>query len=157
MLASSRIGFLIQHLASSMGRQNDQILQEQLGIGFSQFKLMKVLQVESGVQQKQIADALGQTEASISRQIKLLQEKGLLQVEVSPHNRREHITTLTAKGLRFGEEAKAIIADYHREMFAALSEKQQEQFADILSIMHKYSCQGKTSICQKFTSRSIEN
>lgn len=157
MLTSSSIGFLIQHLALSLGRQNDQILQEQLGIGFSQFKLMKVLQVKSGVQQKQIADALGQTEASVSRQIKLLQDKGLLQIEVSPHNRREHITTLTAKGLRFADEAQAIITDYHKEMFAQLSSKQQEQLVDILSVMHKSSCQGKTSICQQFTSQLVEN
>lgn len=157
MLTSSSIGFLIQHLASSLGRQNDQILQEQLGIGFSQYKLMKVLQMKSGIQQKQIADALGQTEASISRQIKLLQDKGLLQVTVSPHNRREHITTLTAKGLRFEEEAKSIVADYHKEMFAQLSNKQQEQLVDILSTMHKYSCQGKSSICQQFTSNPTEN
>ena len=157
MLASSSIGFLIQHLAFSLGRQNDQILQEQLGIGFSQFKLMKVLQMQSGIQQKQIADALGQTEASVSRQIRLLQEKGLLQVEVSPHNRREHIIMLTAKGLRFAEEAKAIVADYHREMFAELSEKQQNQLVDILSTMHKYSCRGKTSICQRFAGKTAEN
>lgn len=118
---------------------------------------MKVLQVKSGVQQKQIADALGQTEASVSRQIKLLQDKGLLQIEVSPHNRREHITTLTAKGLRFTEQAKTIINDYHKEMFAQLSDKQQEQLLDMLSTMHKYSCQGKTSICQRFASQQAEN
>ena len=35
MPPQSKIGFLIQHLAFSLGRTNDQVLQEQLGIGFS--------------------------------------------------------------------------------------------------------------------------
>lgn len=151
MTLTSNIGFIIQHLAFSLGRQNDQILQEQLGIGFSQFKLMMVLQAKPHIQQKQIAEALGQTEASISRQIKLLQQKGLLQTVVSPRNRREHITTLTGRGARFTEEATRIMKDYHQTMFSHLSTKQQEQLLDILTIMHDHACLAKSSICQKFT------
>jgi DNA-binding MarR family transcriptional regulator len=150
MPVTSNIGFLLQHLAFSLGHQNDQVLQEQLGVGYSQFKLMKVLQHMPHIQQKQIADALGQTEASISRQIKLLHQKGLLQTEVKPENRRQHITTLTAKGVRFTDQAVAILNDYHQAMFDQLSEKQQEQLLDILMTMHDYSCQGKASACRQF-------
>lgn len=151
MKPTNNIGFLLQHLSFSLARQSDQVLQERLGVGFSQFKLMMVLQWKPHVQQKQIADALGQTEASISRQIKLLHDKGLLQSTISQANRREHLTTLTAKGLRFTEEALNILNAYHQPMFDQLSSKQQEQLKEILGIMHDYACQsGKGGACQKF-------
>lgn len=149
--ASNKIGFLIQHLAFSLGRTNDQVLQEQLGIGFSQFKLMMVLQKMPHIQQKQIANALNQTEASVSRQIKLLHEKSLLQTTVSPKNRREHITTLTPKGVRYTEEARRILTDYYQPMFANMSDKDQEQMLHHLGTLHDYMCNDKgNDMCQKY-------
>lgn len=150
---------MIQHIAFSLGRQNDQILQERLGVGFSQFKIMKVLERKPHIQQKQIAEALGQTEASISRQIKLLQDKGLLQSTVSPQNRREHITTLTPKGVRFTEEALRILADYYEPVFGELTEKQQLQLIESLQILHKSMCQSSKSagICRQFINDTAEN
>jgi DNA-binding MarR family transcriptional regulator len=150
MQTSGKIGFLIQHLAFSLGRTNDQVLQEQLGIGFSQYKLMMVLQKMPHIQQKQIANALTQTEASISRQIKLLHEKSLLQTTVSPKNRREHITTLTPKGIRYTEEARRILTNYYQPMFDQISDKDQEQLLHHLGNLHDYICHDKnTDMCQK--------
>lgn len=151
MKTPSKIGFLIQHLAFSLGRTNDQVLQEQLGIGFSQYKLMMVLQKMPHIQQKQIASALNQTEASISRQIRLLHDKNLLQTTVSPKNRREHITTLTDKGVRYTEEARRILTNYYQPMFEQISPKEQEQLVQLLGKLHDYICFDKdTTMCQKF-------
>ncbi len=150
MRSSNKIGFLIQHLALSLGHTNDQVLQEQLGIGFSQFKLMMVLQKMPHIQQKQIANALNQTEASISRQIKLLQDKQLLRTLVSPKNRREHINTLTPKGVRYAEEARRILGDYYQPMFAKLNDKDQEQLLKHLGALHDFVCNQTNDLCQKF-------
>jgi DNA-binding MarR family transcriptional regulator len=142
MKPTNHIGYLLQHISFSLARQSDQILQEQLGFGLSQFKIMMVLQWNPSVQQRHIADSLGQTEASISRQIKLMHEQGLLQTTISPQNRREHITTLTAKGVRMTDEALKVLARYHAPTFAALSEKQQNQLIEILKLLHGGVCKG---------------
>lgn len=142
MNPTRQIGYLLQHIASSLARQSDQVLQEQLGIGFSQFKLLMVLQWDPASQQRHIAEKLGQTEASISRQIKLMHDDGLLQSTVSPRNRREHITTLTKKGLRLAEEAQNVLNRYHSPMFAELNEKQQKQFIESMMLMHREICKG---------------
>jgi len=152
MRPTNNIGYLIQHLASALARQSDQVLQERLGLGFSQFKLLMLLQWSPHIQQRQIAESLGQTEASISRQVKLMHDKGLLQTTINPKNRREHITTLTSKGLRLTEEALNVLNNYHAPMFARLSEKQQERFLETLGIMHDCACQpGKAGACQLMT------
>jgi len=140
MRPTNNIGYLLQRLAFLLSRQSDQVLQEQLGIGFSQFKILMALGWRPDVQQKKIADQLGQTEASISRQIKLLKDKGLLATEVSPKNRREHITHPTPKGQRLTEKALEILNNYHAPMFEQLSEKQKSQLLETLTTMHEYVC-----------------
>lgn len=140
MRPTNNIGYLLNHLAFVLGRQSDQVLQERLGIGFSQFKIMMILQWKPHVQQKNIAEKLGQTEASISRQIKLLLDQGLLQTNRNPANRREHITTLTPKGERFTIEAMEVLNNYHAPVFEALSEKQMAALTESLTIMHHQTC-----------------
>ncbi len=146
---TNNIGYLMMHLAKVFAKQNDQALQERLGIGFSSFKILMMLQHSPMMQQRQIAELLGQTEASISRQIKGLVDDDLLKSQVSPSNRREHLTSLTVKGERVVEQALGILNDTHAEMFAALSERQREELLSTLSTMHRYACQnGKTGACQ---------
>src|SRR5215475_11179332 len=106
---ANNLSYLVHHLAAVMGRQSDQVLQEQLGIGLSQFKILMVLEWNPRVQQKAIADSLGQTEASISRQIKVLKTKNLLASKQDPQNRRRHITTPTPLGMQVTEAATNIL------------------------------------------------
>ena len=143
MRPSNNIGYLLNHLAFMLGRQSDQVLQEQLGLGFSQFKIMMILKWAPSIQQKQIADKLGQTEASISRQIKLLHDKDLLSTRISAENKREHITTLTSRGEKLTEKAMDILNSYHAPTFASLSDKQQQTLLEILNIMHDRVCLDK--------------
>ncbi len=126
-------------------RQSDQVLLEQLGLGFSQFKIMMVLRWNPSIQQKQIADRLGQTEASISRQIKLLFDKEYLTTRISPKNKREHITTLTTKGEKLTEKAMQILNNYHAPTFDTLTPKQQQSLKEILNIMHDSICLDRQS------------
>lgn len=140
MNISDNIGTLLQHLAFSLTRQNDQILQERLGLGFSQFKILMVLERNPYIQQKDIAETLGQTEASISRQIKLMVERGMLQTSVSPQNRRRHITTLTIKGMRLYEESVKVLNAHSEQTLGRLSEREQQQLLATLNIMHDSAC-----------------
>jgi DNA-binding MarR family transcriptional regulator len=140
MNQSNNLGYLLNHIAFMMGRHSDQVLQEQLGIGFSQFKIMMVLKWNSTILQKQIAEQLGQTEASISRQIKLLHKMGLLNTRIRPENKREHITSLTLKGEKLTEKALQILNNYHSPTFNSLTAKQQQNLMDILNTMHEAMC-----------------
>lgn len=142
------IGYLLQHLASVLAKQSDQLLSERLGIGFSQYKILMVLQVNPRTRQRHIAERLGQTEASISRQIGIMLDRGLLHTTVNPSNRREHLTTPTSKGLRILEEATNILNSYHGPMFGEMTVRQREQLLDSLSTMHRHACQpGRIGAC----------
>jgi len=148
MQPANKIGYLLEHLTSMTSRQSDQVLQEQFGIGFSQFKIMMAIQWNPSVRQRALADALGQTEASVSRQVRILFEKGMLTSKTNPAERRERITEITQKGLKVARAARKAMADYHKPMFDNLNEKQQKQLLDMLVTLHAHTCQpGKLHAC----------
>ena len=148
MAPTNNLAYLIQHLAAVMGRQTDQVLQEQLGIGLSQFKILMVLEWNPRVQQRTIADSLGQTEASISRQIKLLKGKNLLVTKQDPQNRRKHLSAPTTLGMQLTEAASAIMRRSFGPDFASLGDDQLLQLAGGLQKLHAITCRpGKLGAC----------
>lgn len=134
------LGYLLHHLSVVLDRQSDVLLQERLDISYSQFKILMALKWRSNVQQKQIAQKLGQTEASVSRQIKGLIEAGLLTVNKKSADRREHITMLTPKGEALVNKAMKALNDYHAPVFARLSFSEQLALQNMLDDMHDISC-----------------
>lgn len=145
---TSNLSYLIQHLSAVMSKQSDQVLQEQLGIGLSQYKILMVLEWNPRVQQRTIADNLGQTEASISRQIKLLSAKGLLVAKRDPQNKRKHITAPTPLGMQLTEAATAILRRNFGPEFAGMGEDQLLQLLTGLQQLHRIVCRpGKVGAC----------
>ena len=142
MQSTNSTGYLLMHVASMLAKQSDQVLQEQLGIGLSQYKILRTLQAEPRTTQREIANNLGQTEASISRQVKLMLEQGLLHSLRSPKDHREHLTVVTNKGERLAEAALEALARYHQPTFAALGERQQEQLMAAINVLHGQLCHG---------------
>jgi DNA-binding MarR family transcriptional regulator len=134
----SSISLLIQNVATLLAKQSDQVLQEQLGIGMAQFRILKIVQSNQRLLQRHIADALGQTEASISRQVKILHQKQLLQTQINPKNRREHITTLTAKGFQITEAAMNVLQAAQSPLVDGMTEKQQLELTKLLDTVRHH-------------------
>ena len=137
---TNQITYLIQHLSSVMGKQTDQLLQQQLGIGFSQYRILTALEWNPRVQQKTIADNLGQTEASISRQIKLLEDRGYVSVKADETNRRKHIIVPTPMGMQITEAANAIIRRSLGPDYATLGGTKLQRMIKDLQAMHDIVC-----------------
>ena len=133
MDTSQQLAQQLHNLSALLSRESDQILQERLGIGLSQYKILNAVEQNPRSQQRQFAVELGQTEASVSRQVKLLLKNGLITSRTNPGNRREHITELTAKGVRVTEAAHQSLANYHRALTGRLSPRQQEILLGLLN------------------------
>lgn len=141
------IAYRIHHVASLLERRAEQLLQEQFGIGFSQFKILMALKWKTNVQQRQIAESLGQTEASVSRQIKMMHEQGLLANHVSAGNRRQRITSLSLAGDKMAEAAMKVLGDYQNEIFSELTAAHQKDLVDALQLVHQHMCSSNMCNC----------
>lgn len=148
METQQAINYLLQHVASVLEKQLDQALQEQLGIGIAQYKILTTLETSPELEQHAIAKHLAQTEAGVSRQVKLLAEKGLLQSEVNIRSRRERLAALTPKGIKMVQAGRGIVAHYNSALYSSLPDKQQKQLAELLITLHMQVCSpGKLTAC----------
>jgi DNA-binding MarR family transcriptional regulator len=135
-LGLSSIVDIIERLAFRIERQSDQILLEQLGIGFSQYKILHVLEANPRFKQKQIAKILGQTEASVSRQMKLMRISGVIVSTINPDHRREHLTTLTIKGIKIRDAANNSLQKLHTSIIGEMSDKKQRRIEETLMSLY---------------------
>jgi len=144
----NQVDYLLEHLPVMLARQSDQMLQEQLGIGLSQYRILRAIHWHKEAEQRKLAQSVGQTEASISRQIKVLQQKGMVASEVRANERRKHFVYITPKGLKVAAAANDALVQYRLPIFSELNEKETRQLVDALIKLHYLVCQSnKTYAC----------
>ena len=126
------IGYALHHLVFILDRQSDEALRANLNVGYSQFKILMAAKHKAGLKQNDIAGFLGQTEASVSRQIKLLKQDGLLSVQIDPANRRARSIVLTSKGADLGRQCVEVLEHEHSAVFGSLSFAEQKLTRELL-------------------------
>jgi len=99
----------IHRLAFLFEKRADDALYEQAGIRFAQFKVLEAIGRNVHTKQNVVAELLDQTEASISRQIKLLEKRQFVQVGVVVGNRRARELELTEEGEKVWIHAQQIL------------------------------------------------
>jgi DNA-binding MarR family transcriptional regulator len=86
---------------------------------------------------------LGQTEASVSRQIKLLKDDGMLAVRIDPNNRRARSIVLTDKGSEFAKKCVVVLEQTHAATFGSLSFAEQKMMQELLDRLTTKACKDK--------------
>jgi DNA-binding MarR family transcriptional regulator len=136
MNATQNIGLLLHRIGAVMERLSERVLFEEYGLGFSQFKILYIVQDYGEVLQKDIAASLGQSEPSVTRQIKLLSSAGYVTVRKGVDDKKKHIVSLTAKGQRFTGDALMRLNTHYEPILATLSIRDQEQLLGQLQLLY---------------------
>ena len=123
---------MLHQLMFIIDHQSDEVLHRELGLGFSQFKILMAAKHSLGLKQNDIAKHLGQTEASVSRQIKLMKADGLLSVQVDPENRRARSIVMTDRGADLGKRCVEVLEQTHASVFGSLGFSEQKLMRELL-------------------------
>ena len=126
------LGYTLHQLVFIIDQQSNEALRRQLGVGFSQYKILNAARHSLGLKQNDIARYLGQTEASVSRQIKLMKAEGLLSVQVEPENRRARSIVLTDKGADLARRCIEVLEHAHANVFGSLSYAEQKMMRELV-------------------------
>lgn len=135
--------FSAQKLVSLMERIVARRLRAELGIGSMQYRVLSAVQIRGeGFNQQDVADMLGTTAATVSRQIESATNDGYLTVEVSANSRRENNVHLTAAGVNLvargdviiAEESEAILVNVDGEQFRVTVNTVQQ----MLDVIERY-------------------
>jgi DNA-binding MarR family transcriptional regulator len=123
-----RLAFLLEKIA-------DESLKTQLDIGFAQYKVLEAINQNMLARQNMVAEMLDQTEASISRQIKILQKKGLIKVVTVMGNKRAKELSLTRVGEDMVRNAEDIIDVSQAQVMGGLSYQEQHLLQELFERM----------------------
>jgi DNA-binding MarR family transcriptional regulator len=123
-----RLAFLLEKIA-------DESLKTQLDIGFAQYKVLEAINQNMLARQNMVAEMLDQTEASISRQIKILQKKGLIRVVTVMGNKRAKELSLTRIGEEIVRNAEDVIEVSQAQVIGGLSYQEQRLLHELFERM----------------------
>ena len=137
---TENIDIILEHITSLLTNKYDQLLLKELGIGYSQYKLLVQFKGDRIIKQNIIAKNLGQTEASITRQIKILSLKGLITRDRDPKNKKVKVVILTLLGHRIQQATRNIIIRQNHDFLVDLEAKGQLKLLFNLNKLHNRLC-----------------
>ncbi|MEV4126794.1 MarR family transcriptional regulator [Nocardia sp. NPDC049707] len=105
----SKLWFLVRRVAALMDRAGESLFRRELGVSLAQFLVLSVVDAYPGeINQQAVADRLGLTKGTVSRQIDAAVAAGLMSVTVSPRTRRANAITLTEAGAELVRRGDAV-------------------------------------------------
>ena len=125
-----RLEFILQH-------KSDSLLRESIGVGFGQVQIMQALHRSVPLSQRAVASKLYQTEANVSRQLRLLKKKGLVSISRNKKDKRLHEAVLTVKGSKAFTKAEKILATQHKGLLKLLNSSEVKAFDRVISHLLK--------------------
>jgi DNA-binding MarR family transcriptional regulator len=137
---SKNLDILLEHITSLLTSKYDLILTNELGVSYAQYKILVQFKGDQIIKQKTLAGSLGQSEASISRQIKIMSNGGLIHRSFESKNKKSVVITLTREGKVTKTKAEAITDTQNTNSLHRVSSKERKLLTKNLSQIHDQIC-----------------
>src|SRR5258707_387162 len=106
----------------------DELLLSKNGVGLSQTRIMAVLAKSGPRSQAYAAVELGQTEANVSKQLKVMKKQGLVNITKNKKDHRQRDVSLTPKGYRSYTKAEQILKHHEKGLLSTMSRSDSRDF-----------------------------
>ena len=121
---TAKLWLLIRRVAGAMDRTGERLFQRELQLSLAQFLVLSVVDAHPGnLSQQVIADRLGLTKGTVSRQIDKAVSDGLMTVAVSERTRRENDVRLTGAGTDLVRRGDAVFGEARQTGFPDIAQK----------------------------------
>lgn len=100
-----------------------------------QWILLKIIDENDGLTQKELADRSLRDPASITRTLDLLEKKKLIKRREVPDNRRQYSIVLTKNGSSFIKEHLPVVRSHRKNSIKGLDKKELKLLARVLEKM----------------------
>ena len=127
------------HLIRRLHQQSTQVFQAQMqAAGFDmtsvQFAALDAIAQQPGIDQASLAATIGFDRATIGGVVDRLEQKGLLQRQVSAQDRRARELQLTAEGKRLLKACRPVVEALQADILAPLTAPERKAF---MALAHK--------------------
>lgn len=110
---------------------------KELDLTINQANFLVVINTEESLPQSYISQLLNIRGGSVTKALKRLELKGLVEINPNPENKSKNIVSITDKGRKTTKEFKNIIEDIENELFKKHSDEEKEKLKIMLRDMAK--------------------
>jgi DNA-binding MarR family transcriptional regulator len=127
----------ITFIANKLSNSASAFYQRQFGVNVTEWRIMALLAIESGIPASRICHVIGFDKGPVSRTLAGLDKRGLVSIRTDPNDGRTHSISLTARGRATHD--KVIVAAFERErrLLSCLSKDEREVLIDLLRRLHE--------------------
>ncbi|MFW0786628.1 MarR family winged helix-turn-helix transcriptional regulator [Gordonia sp. CPCC 206044] len=119
----ARFWFLLRRVGTLMDRSGEALFRQGLGISLAQFLVLSTIDAfPNRLNQQMIADRLGLTKSTVSRQVDNGVSAGLITVSAAAHSRRDNEIALTEAGTEMVRRGDEMFAQARAD-FPTISER----------------------------------
>jgi DNA-binding MarR family transcriptional regulator len=128
------LGRLIYFTAQDMTNFAEKILKP-YALTLEQFHLLKNIDIDSGISQRQLGEVANKTPANMTRMLDRMEAKSLVVRQADPDDRRASLVYLTAKGQALVVEVFGEFNSYSAGMLLGIDEAEQQIAREVLTRM----------------------
>lgn len=139
--------YKINKISHLLNKSADILLQEFLQIGFTEFFILFAIKYTPDTSQRDIADFLQVTPASVSLYVKRMEKDNLLSRVKNTRNRRKNTIELTAQGKKLYSQAYRLLESHISELInhiaPPLYTKMMKELDTVIVDLEGIVCNGK--------------
>ena len=126
---------LVTFTANKLSVSAAKTYKNQFNTTLTEFRIMSMLAVEPNINAQRIIEYVGLDKAGVSRNIKTMQEKGLLTVNTDPNDLRS--ICLTDTGYELNDQIMQVALEREQKLLANLNHMEIENLIYLLNLLHK--------------------
>ena len=136
---SSFVTFRLSKLQSSLNAQASSILKQNSDLSLVEWRIIQVVRMFEGVTSSMIVDHVQIDKGQLSRKIKGMIEKGLLESERNQDDKRVQKLILTEKALSISEMLMPTMKERQKNLLSEVTPDELELFNGVIDKLEKAS------------------
>ena len=128
---------LITFIANKLSRSATTLYQKRFGVNVTEWRILALLAIEPIISAARICHVIGFDKGPVSRNLALMQRRGLITIRTDPNDGRSHSITLTAKGRTTHDKIIVAALERERRLLSCLKKDEREVLIDLLRRIHE--------------------
>ena len=127
----------ITFIANKLSNSATAHYQRNFGVSVTEWRIMSLLAIEPGIPASRICYVIGFDKGPVSRNLSMLQKRGLVAIRTSPDDGRTHAISLTVRGRAIHDKVIVAALERERRLMSCLKKDEREVLIDLLRRLHE--------------------
>jgi DNA-binding MarR family transcriptional regulator len=123
-------------LANKLSSGASAIYRRKFGVGIVDWRIMALLAIEPWIVAGRICEVIGLDRAAVSRSVRLMVRKGLVETKFRNGNERRQFLALTRSGINLHDEIVKVALSRERQLLRGFSDEERKTAIKLLARMH---------------------